>query len=144
MDNPRTPNPPPVATPSPAPTPTPAAPAPTSSDPKSGMTGSNSGTMNQGKSKTTSAPTSPLKEKKASFFGKVWNFYLIFLFMGKNHNFVMLTQGRNINSCCFPYSQLQHLRYFCFEECYLKSFALLKITFAFSFFIIFEFDFGFL
>ena len=29
----------------------------------------------QSKSKTTSAPTSPLKEKKSSFFGKVSNFF---------------------------------------------------------------------
>lgn len=36
-----------------------------------GMTSSTSGTI-QNKSKTTSAPTSPLKEKKSSFFGKVY------------------------------------------------------------------------
>ena len=36
-----------------------------------GMSSSTSGTAFQGKSKTTSAPTSPLKEKKSSFFGKV-------------------------------------------------------------------------
>ena len=36
-----------------------------------GMSSSTSGTMYQGKVRTTSAPTSPLKEKKASFFGKV-------------------------------------------------------------------------
>ena len=65
MDNPRTPNPPPVTA-----TPTP--------DSKPGMTGSSSGIMNQGKSKTTSAPTSPLKEKKGSFFGKVWIIYVSF------------------------------------------------------------------
>ena len=35
------------------------------------MSSSTSGTMYQGKVRTTSAPTSPLKEKKASFFGKV-------------------------------------------------------------------------
>ena len=38
---------------------------------KPGMSSSTSGTMYQGKVRTTSAPTSPLKEKKASFFGKV-------------------------------------------------------------------------
>jgi len=37
------------------------------------MSSSTSGTMYQGKVRTTSAPTSPLKEKKASFFGKVAN-----------------------------------------------------------------------
>jgi hypothetical protein len=36
-----------------------------------GMSSSTSGSAFQNKSKTTSAPTSPLKEKKASFFGKV-------------------------------------------------------------------------
>ena len=36
-----------------------------------GMSSSTSGTMYQGKVRTTSAPTSPLKEKKAGFFGKV-------------------------------------------------------------------------
>lgn len=42
---------------------------------KSGMSGSASGNVGaQNKSKTTSAPTSPMKEKKASFFGKVSNF----------------------------------------------------------------------
>lgn len=39
-----------------------------------GMTSSTSGTAIQAKSKTTSAPTSPLKEKKSSFFGKASNF----------------------------------------------------------------------
>ena len=36
-----------------------------------GMSSSPSGSVFQNKSKTTSAPTSPLKEKKSSFFGKV-------------------------------------------------------------------------
>ena len=36
-----------------------------------GMSSSTSGNAIQSKSKTTSAPTSPLKEKKSSFFGKV-------------------------------------------------------------------------
>ena len=36
-----------------------------------GMSSSPSGSAFQNKSKTTSAPTSPLKEKKSSFFGKV-------------------------------------------------------------------------
>ncbi len=39
-------------------------------DPK-GVTSSTSGNVGQNRSKTTSAPTSPLKEKKGSFFGKV-------------------------------------------------------------------------
>ena len=43
-----------------------------------GMTSSTSGTAIQNtKSKTTSAPTSPLKEKKSSFFGKVPTLILV-------------------------------------------------------------------
>jgi hypothetical protein len=36
-----------------------------------GMSSSTSATLVPGKNRTISAPTSPLKEKKASFFGKV-------------------------------------------------------------------------
>jgi len=42
-----------------------------------GMSSSTSGSAFQNKSKTTSAPTSPLKEKKSSFFGKASNFSAI-------------------------------------------------------------------
>ena len=41
-----------------------------------GMSSSTSGSAFQTKSKTTSAPTSPLKEKKSSFFGKVRKYFV--------------------------------------------------------------------
>ena len=68
-----------------------------------GMSSSPSGSAFQNKSKTTSAPTSPLKEKKSSFFGKVRHNITHWLLLGI---FVQKEFETNLN---FRYQQVKYL-----------------------------------